>query len=286
MKSLPVRGDLVLVTLYRSGKDGVTTTQDIRRFLDPRRGEDDTEYGTLSRDELTGDWAYTFRKLDEMGMIDRDMDVTTENGGQGAPHVSLTKEGERYAESMIEAKRWDIKITEADETLESLGTDLSALYRRVGEMEARLDRVEEQINEDKSEKIDSDALDDLRMRLEQVSDSVNEVHGRIDEVSASVDEVHGRVDKVSASVDEVQERVKRIDDRSDHTERLALGTLKMVEENIEGRYGFCLDCNEWSELATMNGRREGFCLDHALEGRYLELDQSGEQIIPDHHSES
>lgn len=275
MTSLPVRGELVLALLHRSGTDGVTTTQDIRRILDPRRGKDDTEYGTLTREELTGDWAYTFRRLDEMGLIERDMDVTTPHGGQGAPYVTLTKEGERSSQNLIEAKRWDITTSEVDETLESLGTDLSAIFRRVATMETRLDSVEEDIEENESganQRVDSDALDKLRMRVEEISDSVGEIHKRVDKVSDSVDEVHKRVDKIDGHVD--------------HTEQLTLGTLRMVEENIEGRYGICLDCQEWSELATENSRREGYCLEHAMDNRMLRVDSYGDQVIPDYHSKS
>lgn len=275
MTSLPVRGELVLALLHRIDKAGVTTTKDIRRVLDPERGKDDTEYGTLTHEQLTGDWAYTFRRLDEMGLIERDMDVTTPNGGQGAPPLTLTEEGERYAQNLVEAKKWEITTSEVDETLEALGIDLSELFRQVATMETRLDSLEEDVeggNVGAGQSIDTDALDQLQMR--------------VDKVSNSVDEVHERVDKISDSVDEFERQVNTIDTRTNHTEKLVLGMLKMYEENIEGRYGICLDCDEWSELATMNSRREGYCLEHAKENRMLRLDDYGQQIIPDHHTKS
>ena len=275
MTSLPVRGELVLALLLRTDTAGVTTTKDIRRVLDPRRGKDDTEYGTLTYEQLTGDWAYTFRRLDKMGLVERDMDVTTPNGGQGAPPLTLTEKGQKYAQNLLEAKKWEVSTSEVDETLEALGTDLSELFREVATMETRLDSLEEDVEDGNfgaGQSTDTEALDQLQMR--------------VDRMSNSVDEIHEHVDRVSNSVDNVKKQVKKVDTRADHTERLVLGMLKMNEENIEGRYGICIDCGEWSELATMNSRREGYCLEHAKENRMLRLDEEGKQIIPDHHSKS
>lgn len=271
MSSLPIRGELVLATLLRAGKDGVTTTQDVRRWLDPSRGANGTEYSTLTRDELTGDWSYTFRELDKMGLIDRNMDVTTQNGGQGPAIVKLTEKRRTHAERLLEAKKWQITKTEVDETIESLGTDLSAVFRRVATAEARIDEVEEGVVV-ANQGVEEESFDDLRTR--------------VDDIESSMDELHERLDAIDERVTSVHRDQSQSTDQAEHTEQLALGLLKLVEDDLEGKYGICVDCREFVELATENRRREGYCLKHALEMGALPLDDFGDPVIPDYHSEA